>query len=103
MSATEEWDVCSLVADDTVPDYSGMLAYVMDGNIATAKQSVEAQIGRKSEELRLHGEAKIHSSKLMPKGGSHGETHHKTDGQKSAIFHMFLLVTRSGTRERVGS
>jgi hypothetical protein len=75
---------------DTVPDYSGMLAYVMDGNIQTAKQSVETQIGRKSEELRLHGDAKIHSSTLMPKGSPHGETHHKIATQKSAIFHMFL-------------
>jgi hypothetical protein len=72
-----------------------MLAYVMDGNIATAKQSIEAQIGRKSEELLIHGEAKIHSSTLMPEGGLHGETHHKTDAQKSAIFHMFLPATRS--------
>ena len=71
---------------ESIPDFSGMLAYVMDGNIATAKQSVEAQIGRKSEELRLRGEAKIHSSTLMPKSGSHGETHHKTDAQESAIL-----------------
>jgi len=80
---------------DTVPDYNGMLAYVMDGNIATAKQSIEAQIGRKSEELRLHGDAKIHSSTLMPKGSQHGETNHKNGEQTSAIFHMFLLSTRS--------
>jgi hypothetical protein len=80
---------------DTVPDYSGMLAYVMDGNIAKAKQSVEAQIGRKSEELRIHGDAKIHSSTMMPKGSPHGETYHAIDGQKSAIFHIFLPLTPS--------
>jgi hypothetical protein len=80
---------------DTVPDYSGMLAYVMDGNIAKAKQFVEIQIGRKSEELRLHGDAKIHFSTLMPKGSPHGETYHTTGTQRSAIFHMFLPLTRS--------
>ena len=80
---------------DTVPDYSGMLAYVMDGNIAKAKQFVEIQIGRKSEELRLHGDAKIHFSTLMPKGSPHGETYHTIGAQKSAIFHMFMPLTRS--------
>jgi hypothetical protein len=80
---------------DTVPDYSGMLAFVMNGNIATAKRSIEAQIKRKSEELRLHGKPKIHSSTLMPQSGSHGETQHNADGQKCVIFHMFLPVTHS--------
>jgi hypothetical protein len=80
---------------DTVPDYSGMLAYVMDGNIAQAKQFVETQIGRKSEELRLHGDPKIHFSTLMPKGSPHGETYHTIGTQRSAIFHMFLPLTRS--------
>ena len=42
---------------DTVPNYSGMLAYVMDGNVAKAKQTVERQLGNKSEDLRLRGEA----------------------------------------------
>lgn len=80
---------------NTVPDHSGMLAYVMDGNIAAAKKSVETQIERKSDELRLHGDAKIHSSTLMPSSGPHGETHHTFVAQKAAIFHMFLPVARS--------
>ncbi len=80
---------------ETIPDFSGMLAYVMDGNVASAKKSVETQIGRKSEELRLHGEAKFHSSTLMPKGSPNGETHHTTGAQKTKIFHIFLPVTRS--------
>jgi hypothetical protein len=80
---------------DAVPDYSAMLAYVMDGNIANAKQSVEAQLERKSEELRIHGAAKIHPSPLMPKGGSHGETHHTNEVQVIALFHMFLNATHS--------
>lgn len=80
---------------DTVPDYSGMLAYVMDGNIATAKQSVESQIGRNFEELRLHGNGKIHSSTMMPQGSPHGETYHTIVAQKSAIFHIFLPLTHS--------
>ena len=80
---------------ETIPDFSGMLAYVMDGNVATAKKSVETQIERKSDELRLHGDAKIHSSTLMPSSGPHGETHHTFVAQKAAIFHMFLPVARS--------
>lgn len=80
---------------DTIPGYSGMLAFVMDGNIETAKKSIESQIGRKSEELRLHGDAKIHSSTLMPKGSLHGETHHAIAMQRRVIFHMFLPLTRS--------
>jgi hypothetical protein len=75
---------------DAVPDYNGMLAFVMDGNVARAKQSVETQIGRKSHELLLDGEAKIYFSTLMPKGKSHGETHHFDGSKKTALFHMFL-------------
>ena len=41
-----------------------MLTYVMDGNILTAKKSVEPQIERKSDELRLHGDAKIYCMRL---------------------------------------
>jgi hypothetical protein len=80
---------------ETIPDFSGMLAYVMDGNVATAKKSIETQIERKSAELRLHGGANIHFSTLMPKSGLHGETHHTFGEQKAAIFHMFLSVARS--------
>lgn len=80
---------------NTVPCYSGMLAYVMDGNIATAKRSVEKQLAAKSRDLRLRGETKIHASDLMPTGGAHGETHHTTGGQASVIFHMFLPAKRA--------
>ena len=73
-------------------DKRGMLAYVMDGNVAKAKKSVEKQLANKSEELRLRGEAKIHPSKLMPVGSPHGETHHYDGKQSSIIFHMFLPV-----------
>jgi hypothetical protein len=78
---------------ETIPDFSGMLAFVMDGNVAAAKKSVETQIETKSDELRLQGDAKIYSCTLMPKGGPHGETHHIFGVQKAAIFHMFLTVT----------
>ena len=77
---------------ESVPNYSGMLAYVMDGNVATAKQAVERLLGSKSDELRLRGNAKIHPSKLMPSGCPHGETHHSEGKQPSVIFHMFLPV-----------
>lgn len=80
---------------DTVPDYRGMLAYVMNGNVATAKRSVERHLVNKSEELRLRGDAKIHPSAWMPKGSPHGETHHTTGSQPTVLFHMFLAVTRS--------
>lgn len=80
---------------DAVPDYSGMLAYVMDGNVATAKRSVEKQLAAKSGDLSLRGKAKIHTSDLMPRGGAHGETHHSTGGQASVVFHMFLPARRS--------
>jgi hypothetical protein len=72
-----------------------MLAYVMDGNIATAKLSVEKHLARKSEQVRLHGDAKIHPSAWMPKGSPHGETHHTTGSQPTVLFHMFLAVTRT--------
>lgn len=80
---------------NTVPNYSGMLAYVMDGNIATAKRSVEKHLASKSEQVRLHGDAKIHPSAWMPKGTPHGETHHTTASQPTVLFHMFLPVTRA--------
>lgn len=79
---------------DTVPDHSGMLAYVMDGNIAIAKRSVEKHLASKSEQVRLHGDAKIRPSAWMPKGSPHGETHHTTGSQPTVLFHMFLAVTR---------
>lgn len=79
---------------NTVPNYSGMLAYVMDGNIATAKRSVEKQLASKSGQVRLHGDAKIHSSAWMLKSSPHGETRHTTDSEPAVLFHMFLAVTR---------
>ncbi len=79
---------------EAVPDYCGMLAFVMDGNITKAKQFVETHLGTKSEELRLDGDAKIHPSMLMPKGSPHGHTCHTIDKQRSVIFHIFLPLTR---------
>lgn len=78
---------------NTVPSYSGMLAYVMDGNVATAKRAVEKQLANKSTELRLRGDAKIHPSAFMPKGSPHGETHHTTGSQPTVLFHMLLVVS----------
>lgn len=80
---------------NTVPNYSGMLAYVMDGNVTTAKRAVEKQLANNSTELRLHGNAMIHPSERMPKGNAHGETHHTTGSRPSVLFHMFLAVTRT--------
>ena len=80
---------------DTVPNHSGMLAYVMDGNITAAKKSVETQLGNKSKELRLRGKAKIHSSTLMPNRGPHGETHHALGSKNHSIFHMFFSSTHA--------
>jgi hypothetical protein len=40
-------------------------------------------------------EGEIHSSTHMPKGSPHGETHHTIATQRSAIFHIFLPLTRS--------
>ena len=80
---------------ETVPNYSGMLAYVMDGDVASARRSVEAQLVRKSDELSLRGEARIQISKLMPKDSEHGETHHMIRSQESTMFHMFLPVISS--------
>jgi hypothetical protein len=82
---------------ETVPDYSGMLAYVMDGNIASAKKAVEAQMAKKSDELSLQGEAKIKISKLMPKDSEHGETYHMIGTRKSTMFHMLLPVISSNS------
>jgi hypothetical protein len=84
---------------DSLPNQSGILAYVMDGNLATAKRSVEKQLANKSIELRLRGDAKVHPSEFMPKRGSHGETHHTTGSQPSVLFHMFLPVTQSPNRK----
>jgi hypothetical protein len=79
---------------NTVPNYSGMLAYVMDGDIVTAKRGVEKQLANKSTELRLRDGAKIHSSEFMPDGSPHGETHHAVGSQRAALFHMFFAVHR---------
>ena len=77
---------------ESVPNFSGMLAYVMDGNVATAKQAVEKQLANKVKELQLQGAAKIHPSPLMPKDSPHGETHHANDAEEFKIFHSFLPV-----------
>lgn len=77
---------------ECVPNYSGMLAYVMDGDAAEAKQAVEKQVGHKAKELLLRGEAKIHSSPLMPKGSECGETRHIADEKQFSVFHIFLPV-----------
>ena len=86
---------CLLIGGyNTVPNHSGMLAYVMDGNVTSAKRSVEKNLANKSGEVRLRGDAKIHPSAWMPKGSPHGETHHTTGSQPAVLFHMFLAVTR---------
>jgi len=78
---------------NAISDYSGMLAYVMDGNVTEAKHAVERHIVRKSEELRIRGEAKIHPSEFVPKRSPHGETHHLNDAEEFKIFHIFLSVS----------
>lgn len=75
---------------DSVPNYSGMLAFVMDGKVSMAKKAVETQIARKSADLCLDGNAKIHTSEFMPKGSHHGETYHTIASKKRALFHMFF-------------
>jgi hypothetical protein len=80
---------------ESVPDYSGMLAFVMDGNVVSAKKSVEAQLDRKSGELSLQGESKIQTSKLMPQDSQHGETYHLVASRRRRVFHMLLSVMGS--------
>jgi len=77
---------------ESVPNFNGMLAYVMDGQLAKAKDAVEKQLASKSGELQLVGEAKIHSSKLMPAGSPHGETRHVKGAEEFKLFHLFLAV-----------
>ncbi len=77
---------------ESVPNFNGMLAYVMDGQLAKAKDAVEKQLASKSGELQLVGEAKIHSSKLMPAGSPHGETRNVKGAEEFKLFHLFLAV-----------
>jgi len=42
---------------------------------------------------RLKENPMNYGSMAMPKGSSHGETHHTINAGKHAIFHMFLPVS----------
>jgi hypothetical protein len=80
---------------ETVPSFGGMLAYVMDGDVSSAKCAVQKAIAGTAAKLKLRGQPQIQPSDLMPKGSEHGETHHTGDTGDCIMFHMFLPV--SGT------
>lgn len=77
----------------------GMLAYVMDGKVATAWSGLEKRIDAQRVPLKLAGSSKLSKSalsKAIGKGmkGSHlGETDHDLVTHRLRLFHLLLPVS----------
>jgi len=80
---------------ETVPNFSGMLAYVMDGNPASARRAVDQTLQRMNTQLGLTKTARIEPSNFSPKSRHNGITnHHIGTLGKFVVFHLFLSVRR---------
>ena len=72
--------------------HGGMLAYVMDGNVARAINDVSAVIGRRHEELGVEGPCLVRQSSIRTTDPSAKETRHwrEVNGDRFVIQHLFL-------------
>lgn len=75
--------------------HGGMLAYVLDGQVAHAIANVEASIAREHTALCMPPPGTLHVSTLLRGSDRVRETHHNRPGETRAfcIHHLFVAVT----------
>jgi hypothetical protein len=72
------------------PIFCGMLGYVMNGNIGTARVALAIAIGRKHRSLRLRHPKQLVLSSRLPNDNRYGETSHAGKTGEFTMHHLFL-------------
>jgi hypothetical protein len=73
----------------TLPE-GGMIGYVLDGNLAGAKGSVDTSIRNKCTELKMTPPGGLNVSSIQPEDDRLSETLHHLDKCDFLIHHIFL-------------
>lgn len=77
-----------------------MLAYVMDGELESAREAVSRFIDRRRNPLQLGLLTSYAPCGLLGKHLPHGETRHDlTDGRRFTLYHLFVPVLRQVVRK----
>jgi hypothetical protein len=76
-------------------DKSGMLGYVMDGNVEKAMTCVKDAIGKKKQQLCLRHSKPFCSSSIQPQCNEIKETRHNVRNSEFVIHHIFLPVSQN--------
>ena len=79
----------------SAPSFSGMLGYVMDGNVTAARAAIDSVLPAKAVTLSLNSPHAVQAAKLIPTGKYRGETRHQSSAGEYAIFHLFLPLRNS--------
>jgi hypothetical protein len=72
--------------------FSGMLGYVMDGEVPRARKAVDGAIQREAKRLCLRDPHQIAPSRHMPGQLYNGETRHASGNREFSIYHLFLAM-----------
>jgi hypothetical protein len=70
----------------------GMIGYVMDGDVASARAAVEARIVKRRSQLQMLACGGYCPSPLMPTHPDNGETRHQRTEGEFVIYHLLLPV-----------
>jgi hypothetical protein len=70
----------------------GMLGYVFDGNVETARISVAASIEANREKLKIAPPFKLVVSSVLPGDSRVSETIHTLAHGEFTIYHLFIAV-----------
>jgi hypothetical protein len=76
------------------PSFSGMLAYVMDGNVTAARSAINRALPAQAATLGLTAPNALQKAKLIPAGNHRNETRHQGPSGEYAIFHLFLPLAQ---------
>jgi hypothetical protein len=81
--------------------HGGMLAYVLDGNIARAMANVENNVRKQHAALGMTAPGRFVASTIFPTDRRLRETHHQRPHECSLfrIHHLFMGVTGAATRK----
>jgi hypothetical protein len=84
---------------ESVPSFSGMIGFLMNGDAASAKQAIEDILQKNIDRLCLKPTAQIQASQFVF-SKQVGETHHEREGRRFVIFHIFLPVRQSANTDQ---
>jgi hypothetical protein len=74
--------------------HGGMVAYVLDGNVANAMSNVEANIRQRHQQLLMTAPGALLVSTVLKDDSRARETHHKRkhDTNTFRIHHLFVVA-----------